>query len=359
MRLLHRGPNKAVSIAAAILSLMILWQVDGRAQEKGKLLASGPIAKLYAAAKKEGKVVMWGPTDLIVFQKAQEVFDKEYPGIKIEVFESLPDPLVQRLIAESQAGKPSNVDLIQSGSMRGLRPLIERDMLSPYPGWETDFKLDAVYAGGRFAGAYNLSFPICYNTKLVPAQEAPKNWEDLLNPKWKGRKIIVEARLVPFAMLGTEWGKDKAIEWTKKLMAQEPILVQGGTTVGNALASGQAPIAVGTYGYTIEKLKKTGAPVDWVAVNPLLIITSALGVPKTAPHPNAGRFLAGWLGTSEGQKILYEYSGNAMLMGRNAFGVEAEKIKAAGVRILLETDQNSAAIVGIQGELGKLIGALR
>ena len=220
------------------------------------------------------------------------------PVSRFESFESIPEPLVQRIIAESQAGKPAAVDVIQSGSLRALRPLIDRDMLSPYPGWEKDFGLDAVYANQRFVGGYNLTLPIAYNTKMVSAQEAPKSWEDLADPKWKGRKIIIEARLVPFAMLGTEWGKGKAVELTKKILSQQqPLIVQGGTTVANALAGGQVSIAVGTYAFTIEGLKKQGAAVDWVAVSPLPVLTSAEGVLKTAAHPNAGRFFAGWMGT--------------------------------------------------------------
>lgn len=346
-------------VVIVFFSLAPLWRWHGRAQEKGKSPGSDVIAQLYAGAKKEGTVIVWGPTDAIVYQKSQEVLDKEYPGIKIEHFESIPEPLVQRIIAESQAGKPANVDIIQSGSLRALRPLIDRDMLISYPGWEKDFKLDAVYAGGRFVGAYNLSLPITYNSKMVSAKEAPQTWEDLADPKWKGRKIIVEARLVPFAMLGAEWGKAKAIELTKKLLAQDPIIVQGGTTVANALAGGQAPIAIGTYGYTIEKLKKKGATVDWVPVSPLPLITSAVGVLKTAPHPNAARWFAGWMGTAEGQKIMYEYSGQTNLVSKNAIGTEAERIKTARPKTILETDQNFAAILDVQRELGKLAGALR
>ena len=195
----------------------------------------------------------------------QELLDKQYPGIKIEHFESIPEPLVQRIIAENQAGKPAAVDIIQSGSLRALRPLIDRDMLASYPGWEKDFGLDAVYANHRFVGAYNLTLPISYNSKTVSAKDAPKSWEDLAEPKWKGKKIIIEARLVPFAMLGTEWGKEKAMELVKRILAQQPLIVQGGTTVANALAGGQVSIAVGTYAFTIEGLKKRGASVDWIA----------------------------------------------------------------------------------------------
>jgi iron(III) transport system substrate-binding protein len=329
------------------------------AQEKSKSRSNDAVAQLYAAAKKEGTVIIWGPTDAIIYQKMQAVLDKEYPGIKIEHFESIPEPLVQRIIAESQAGKPAGVDIIQSGSLRAVRPLIDRDMLAAYPGWEKDFGLDAVYAGNRFVGAYNLTLPISYNSKTVSAKEAPKSWEELADPKWKGKKLIIEARLVPFAMLGTQWGKSKVIELVKKILAQEPIIVQGGTTVANALAGGQVSVAVGTYAYTIEKLKKTGATVDWVPVAPLPVLTSAVGVLKTAPHPNAARFFAGWMGTTEGQKVRYETSGQANEVGKDAIGAVADRIKAAHPAIILETEKNFTGILEIQRELGKLLGALR
>ena len=317
------------------------------------------IDKLYSAAKKEGRVVIWGPTDGIVYEKMQELLDKQYPGIKIEHFESIPEPLVQRIIAENQAGKPAAVDIIQSGSLRALRPLIDRDLLASYPGWEKDFGLDAVYANHRFVGAYNLALPISYNSKAVSAKDAPKSWEDLAEPKWKGKKIIIEARLVPFAMLGTEWGKEKAMALVNKILGQQPIIVQGGTTVANALAGGQVSIAVGTYAFTIEGLKKRGASVDWIAPSPLPVLTSAEGVLKTAPHPNAARFFAGWMGTAEAQKIRYSIRGQSMEVGKNAIGNVAERLRSEKPAIILETEKTFAGILEIQREMGKLLGALR
>jgi iron(III) transport system substrate-binding protein len=341
-------------------TVIVILLVSGFARGAGYAQDKEGLTQLYNAARKEGRVVIWGPTDGIVYQRMQEALDKQYPGIKIESFESIPEPLVQRIIAESQAGKPAAVDVIQSGSLRALRPLIDRDMLAPYPGWEKIFGLDAVYANQRLVGGYNLTLPIAYNTKMVSAQEAPKSWEDLADPKWKGRKIIIEARLVPFAMLGTEWGKGKAIELTKKILSQQqPLIVQGGTTVANALAGGQVSLAVGTYAFTIEGLKKQGAAVDWVPVAPLPVLTSAEGVLKTAAHPNAGRFFAGWMGTPEGQKIRYGTRGQAMEVGKNAIGTVAERIRSQKPAIILETDKTFASILEIQRELGKLLGALR
>lgn len=357
---LRSDMKSAGTVAAALIFLgLLVWAKTGFAQDKSKSASSEALAQLYAAAKKEGAVIIWGPTDAVIYQRMQEALDKQYPGIKIEHFESIPEPVVQRVIAETQAGKPPAVDIMQSGSLRALRPLIDRDMLAAYPGWEKDFGLDAVYAGQRFVGAYNLTLPIAYNTKTVSAKEAPRSWEDLADPKWKGRKIIIEARLVPFAMLGTEWGKAKAAELTKRILSQQPLIVQGGTTVANALAGGQVSIAVGTYAYTIERLKRQGAAIDWVPVSPLPVLTSAEGVLKTAPHPNAARFFAGWMGTAEGQKIRYAATGQAMEVGRNAIGVVAERIKASRPAVILETDKTFATILEIQRELGKMLGALR
>ena len=162
--------NSACSLLFATYSLAVFANT-AFAQDKSKA-GNDAITELYNAARKEGAVIIWGPTDAIIYQRMQTYLDKQYPGIKIQHFESIPEPLVQRIIAESQSGKPAAVDIIQSGSLRALRPLIDRDMLATFSGWERDFGLDAVYANQRFVGAYNLTLPIAYNTKSVSPQEA-------------------------------------------------------------------------------------------------------------------------------------------------------------------------------------------
>jgi ABC-type Fe3+ transport system substrate-binding protein len=99
--------------------------------------------------------------------------------------------------------------------------------------------------------------------------------------------------------------------------------------------------------------------VDWVPVSPLPVLTSAVGVLKTARHPNAARFFAGWMGTAEGQNIRYATTGQANEVGRTAIGAVAERIKAAQPAVILETDKTFATILEIQRELGKMLGALR
>ena len=278
-----------------------------KTRDKG---GSEGITQLYNAAKKEGRVVIWGPTDAIVYQRMQEALDKQYPGIKIESFESIPEPLVQRIIAESQAGKPAAVDVIQSGSLRALRPLIDRDMLAPYPGWEKDFGLDAVYANQRFVGGYNLTLPIAYNTKMVSAQEAPKSWEDLADPKWKGRKIIIEARLVPFAMLGTEWGKGKASG-----IDQENTFTAAATDRSGRHDRGQCACRRagfdrrGHLRFHDRGFEKTGRGGGLGCGLALAGADIRGGSSQDRGASQCRAFFAGWMGTPEGQKIRYATQG--------------------------------------------------
>ena len=290
-----------------------------------------------------------------LIQPLFEAFTKD-TGIKVNVI-SASSGLEQRIKTE---GANSPADVLLTVDVARLQDAIDAGITQPIQSALLEKAVPKAYHGpdGAWYGI-SMRARVVYASKERVKQDAI-TYEDLADPKWKGRKIIMEARLVPFAMLGTEWGKGKAIELTKKILSQQqPLIVQGGTTVANALAGGQVSIAVGTYAFTIEGLKKQGAAVDWVAVSPLPVLTSAEGILKTAAHPNAGRFFAGWMGTAEGQKIRYASRGQAMEVGRNAIGNVAERIRSQKPAIILETDKTFASILEIQRELGKLLGALR
>ena len=99
--------------------------------------------------------------------------------------------------------------------------------------------------------------------------------------------------------------------------------------------------------------------MDWVPVSPLPVLTSAEGVLKTAAHPNAARFIAGWIGSPDGQKIRYATSGQAIGSRQKRDRLVAERIKANQPAIILETDKTFATILGDSARAGKMLGALR
>jgi iron(III) transport system substrate-binding protein len=161
-------------------------------------------------------------------------------------------------------------------------------------------------AQGRWTAFFIVPLTIAYNTRLVPANEAPKSWRDLLNPKWKGKIAMESDHLVWYAGMLKVLGKEKGRQFMTALSKQNIRLV-GGASIGmNLLAAGEFPIFSSRANQT-EIFKMRGAPVDWVKdPDPLLSQFHAAGIAKNPPHPNAARLLLDFLLSEEAAEIVAE-----------------------------------------------------
>ena len=101
-----------------------------------------------------------------------------------------------------------------------------------------------------------LTSDMAYNTKLVKKGEAPKSYQDLLLPAWKG-KIGMEYDMAElFAALISIWGKDRTVNYFNALKKQEPSRRRGRSLLGQLLAAGEFPVALGFYGYRVWRCRK-------------------------------------------------------------------------------------------------------
>ena len=148
-----------------------------------------------------------------------------------------------------------------------------------------------------------------YNTDLVKPGEVPKSWDDLLDPKWKGKIGMQDpktggggAHSFVVRMHGL-WGEAK---WKKYMDAMGKQISKYGRyfQVREALASGEVAIQFVAYADFTEPLKQKGAPINWSTPDPMLFLGLSAGVSKFAPHPNAGRLLLNFLISEEAQKII-------------------------------------------------------
>jgi iron(III) transport system substrate-binding protein len=312
-----------------------------------------PLDQLYQAAKKEGKVAWWGPTDAKDTLKVSEMFNKRFPGIKVEGFEITSGEAVPRIISEAKA-KQYNVD-IADGNYGTVNALLDRDLIAQYNDWETLFKIpkDGILKDGKMLAFFNLIHTIHYNTNLVSGNDIPKKWEDLLNPKWKG-KILVEARGKPIAYLGADRGKEWMTDFAQKLKAQNPIIVKG-QTINDQLAAGAGALAIGSYVYKNEDMKAKGAPVDWVILDPVGASQFGIYVLKNAPHPNAAKLLAGWLGSKEGIAAMGEITGGRGPVYKGAPTKISDKLFANNARIFYESDDNSKLLADLEASVTKIL----
>ena len=291
------------------------------------------VEDVVAAAKREGKLVYWGPEEIPLVRAMIGRFNATYPGIEVTHFRIEPGPAAQRIVEEAQAGQ-SNVDAFDMPLLY-MTPILDRGLAEPYD-WHGVFGTDPdyIYYDGRAVSCWDLEVPICINTDLVQPGEI-RSWDDLLQPKWRG-KVLLEARGLMFAILMAKWGEQQTIDYITRLKENKPVILVGGSPAAEALASGRVSVALGTYSSKIDLMRKAGAPVDWLTVGPIPAMIYVMAVNKGCAHPNAARLWAAWMTSEKGSKDVFETANFGLVHGRN-ISPNGQKMRAAGAEVVLES----------------------
>ncbi len=107
-----------------------------------------------------------------------------------------------------------------------------------------------------------------------------------------------------FAGLIEELGEANGLDTFRAIAATNGFSVRKGhTLLANLVAAGEVPLALTVFNYTAEQFKRKGAPVDWLALPPVVSMPNSLAVASAAPHPHAAVLLLDFM-LSEGQDIL-------------------------------------------------------
>jgi iron(III) transport system substrate-binding protein len=150
---------------------------------------------------------------------------------------------------------------------------------------------------------------LAYNPRMVAQKDLPRSYDDLLDPKWKDKLGMEDAAYVWFVNLLKIKGEKAGVEYMRRLARQNVSIRSGTTLLANLVAAGELPLAIDLYAYEIERTKKAGAPLDWVAFEPVIVHTIAGGINRNAPHPNASKLFMDFLLSEDGQRI---YLGESM-----------------------------------------------
>jgi ABC-type Fe3+ transport system substrate-binding protein len=263
-------------------------------------------AALVAAAKKEGSVTWY--TTLIVNQMARPAvaaFEKKY-GIKVSYIRADTGDMLLRLQNEAGAGQVQ-ADLIDTTSGT---PLLKR--MGILDRWQPDsarrLPPDDIDSDGYWTAASVYVLTFGYNTDLVPKGAEPTSLQGLLDPRWKGRLAISASSSAPgvggfVGHVLTLMGETKGIDYLKQLHGQGLSILQVSTRqVLDQVIAGEYAINVQTLNHHAAFSANRGAPVSWVKTDPAMASLLVLGILK-GPHPNAGRLLADFLVSDEGQAI--------------------------------------------------------
>jgi iron(III) transport system substrate-binding protein len=260
--------------------------------------------RLVDGAKKERELNFYSSLVVEDLTAIAAAFEKKY-GIKVKYWRASSEKVVQRAVTEAQGGR-FDFDVVETNGpeMESLhREKLLQEVKSPYL---SDLLPQAMMPHKEWVGTRLNMFVQIYNTNLVKKEELPKTYQDLLNPKWKGRLGIEAEDFDWFAGVAQVLGEEKALKLFRDIAATNGISVRKGhTLLAGLVASGEVPFALTVYRHNAEKLKKKGAPVDWYVIPPAIIRANGVGVSKKPPHPNAAVLFYDFM-IGDGQNVLFK-----------------------------------------------------
>src|SRR5882762_9698730 len=275
------------------------------AQDASLLRYDGPdrARKLIAAAQKEGSFALYTSFAEKDLPRLTAAFEKKC-GVKVKVWRAGSEKVLQRTLAEATARR-YEIDAIHSSAleMETLhREKILQAVASPH---STELIAGALRPHREWVATYLSVWVQAYNTTLVKKAQLPRSFEDLLDPKWKG-KLGIEARVPEwYASVVIDMGEEKGSRFFRELVAKNGISVRGGhTLLNNLVIAGDIPLALTVYQFLPEASKRNGAAIDWFVLEPAVARMSGVGIARHAPHPNAALLFYEFMLSPEAQQLL-------------------------------------------------------
>jgi len=290
--------------------------------------ASAPNAaeweKTVAAAKKEGQIVIIGPTGVDTRDALTLGFQKKYPGIRVDYNGMSGSQVAPKLLPEFTAGL-FRTDLIIHGTATALNSLIPANALVPIQPYLVGPESQnlAKWKGGKLdfsdnSEKYNLVFgnrvqvAFVYNRDMVPAGKI-KSWKDFLNPEWKGKIAMLNPGRAGAGQAWVTFWYFKESGLGKNFIrhlftAQNVSLSNEERQLFDSVARGRYPIAIGPSATVGFELKNKGLPIELFGSAALQeggVLTASNGtfmVPRNVPHANALRVYLDYLLSREGQQ---------------------------------------------------------
>jgi iron(III) transport system substrate-binding protein len=258
--------------------------------------------RLIEGAKKEGVLTFYSSMAAKDSARIVAGFEKKY-GIKVIAWRAGKQVVVQRVISEARAGR-HEVDLILAPSPE-MEALHREKLLQPAQSPMQKMLIPAALPTHReWAGMRVNVYVQAYNTQKVSAAELPRTYEQLLDPRWKGRLGIEAKAQEWFYVLLQTMGEEKGLQFFRELVAKNGVAVYSGVAVlVNMVASGEVPLALTVYSFTVEQNKANGAPIELLALSPSVAHTDGIGISSMSTHPNAAMLLYDYL-LSDGQKMI-------------------------------------------------------
>ncbi len=265
--------------------------------------ATAHAATLEESAKAESELVLYSSLNNEQIVTLVDAFKKKYPFIKPSFYRGTSERVLQRVTTEARAGRFAADVLTSAGFQVQLMKetgLTQRYVPAEAAAYGDGFK----DPDGHWINLHSLLNTMAYNTHLVHPNEAPKKYDDLLAPRWKGRLGVNLQDPEWYVNLQRRMGKEKARNFLKALAAQQPGLRDGHNITAQLLAAGEFYAVTNTYAHIVARIKGQSGPAQYVFDEPVITYIHPVALAKSAPHPNAGKLFISFILSTDGQKML-------------------------------------------------------
>lgn len=292
---------------SAICMPLAHGQTAGQSQKSGNdaiymYRGADRAERLVEKATQEGSVIIYTSLAPTESNAVAQAFERKY-GIKVELWRAVSEKVLQRTISEARARRYT-VDVIETNGIPDLEILMREKLLSEfYSPYIADLPPFAVPSHKQWVSDRMQFFVVAYNTNKVKKEELPKSYDGFLDPKWQGRLGIEANDAAWLATIVQLSGEERGMAFFRKLGEMRPDVRKGHILLAELIAAGEIQVGLTVYNSHAEALKKKGAPIDWVPVEPVVALPQAIAVARQAPHPHAALLFADFVLSPEGQEL--------------------------------------------------------
>jgi iron(III) transport system substrate-binding protein len=303
----HPFNNRGTPLSMVLLALVTVSLLAGaaRAQSLAELAAyAGPdrTARLVAGAKKEGALMIYSSMIVADMGALMSAFQAKY-GVRAQQWRGSSEDIRNRAAQEYAAGR-YDADVAETAGPDMEAMVREQLLVKVMTPAAKDVIPQAVMPRGEWIATRLSVFSGAYNTDVIKPAAAPKSYDDLLDPRFKGKLGIEADDANWFMTVVLHMGEQKGVKLFKDIVAKNDISIRKGhTLLANLVPTGEVPFALTAYSYRVEQLIAEGAPVAIDYLPPVVALPTGAGVFRRAPHPHAALLFEDFMLT-DGQRIL-------------------------------------------------------
>lgn len=301
-------------VLVAVLSLVAVLGAgcaDTAGSDAGGTDLAVPNSPHVQAALAEGEVTWYtAHYSSDTAESIARLFEEAYPGIKVNLYRQTAQRVFQRFVQEQEAGQ-TVADLLGLTEVSLVEDLASKGQLAAYAPTNAG-GVDPQYSRYNdpegFHHVANVGNNIiAYNTDLLSERDAPKSWEDLLDPRWRGQIATGNPGASGYVGTWATWvHATYGTEYLERLAGQDVLVGQSITDTIPRVAAGERMIGVSS-DQTTAKAALAGDPIAIIYPDDgAVIMPSPNAIPKDAPHPAAARLLADFIISEPVQRQLVE-----------------------------------------------------